>query len=438
MATPFFSLRNYNSIKPQPIYVGYCLGVNSQVWKSTGLKVIPKNWDKNKSRIKNVIEVHNRHQINEFLNDLESFIIRYAEQCKLTRKRISKEDLTERINEYFNIKPSKNKSKIEIEKSIPSLRNHKIQYFSEFLDSYIKDCESGLRLSNQGKIVSHGTIKNYKLSLSNLNDFQKHLGFKIRFEDINQTLWKKYTKYLTVNKKYRLNTVGAFQKRMITLLKETIKAKLWHDSDGLLEISKVFKEEVTDVYLNKKELLRIQLLQGLNDREKIIRDLFLIGCYSGFRVSDWIKINDKAIRTTGQGNEYIELINPKASKASTSPLIPEAKAILEKYSYNLPKIPDQEINRSIKDICRLAEINENVTIISTIAGERKSTVVEKWTQVSTHTARRSFATNMYRDGVDIRIIMKATGHTTEKTFLVYLKLDNSEFMDMLADNRKAV
>ncbi|MHA8064997.1 tyrosine-type recombinase/integrase [Aquirufa aurantiipilula] len=436
MASAFFLLRDYKSPNPQIIFVAYCLGRKSEVRISTRVKVIAKNWDKKRSRIKNVIDVPNRHQINDFLSDLESFINNWVNQSFIERKTIDKSSLSEAIKNRLNIKSSKAQLKSEIEKQVVREKNIKIQYFSEFLDSYIKDCESGLRLSNQGKIVSHGTIKNYKLSLSNLNDFQKHLGFKIRFEDINQTLWKKYTKYLTVNKKYRLNTVGAFQKRMITLLKETIKAKLWHDSDGLLEISKVFKEEVTDVYLNKKELLRIQLLQGLNDREKIIRDLFLIGCYSGFRVSDWIKINDKAIRTTGQGNEYIELINPKASKASTSPLIPEAKAILEKYSYNLPKIPDQEINRSIKDICRLAEINENVTIISTIAGERKSTVVEKWTQVSTHTARRSFATNMYRDGVDIRIIMKATGHTTEKTFLVYLKLDNSEFMDMLADNRK--
>jgi site-specific recombinase XerD len=69
-----------------------------------------------------------------------------------------------------------------------------------------------------------------------------------------------------------------------------------------------------------------------------------------------------------------------------------------------------------------------------LAGKKIVEVVQKYNEVSTHTARRSFATNMKRKGIDNKIIMAATGHKTEKSFNIYLKLDNQDYMDMLADH----
>jgi site-specific recombinase XerD len=110
------------------------------------------------------------------------------------------------------------------------------------------------------------------------------------------------------------------------------------------------------------------------------------------------------------------------------------KTIIEKYNNQLPIISEQKINQYLKELCQMAGINQKVKTTSTIEGGQQIEFFEKWEQVTTHTARRSFATNMFRDGFNPTLIMKATGHGTEKNFRRYLKLDNSDFMDMLAEH----
>jgi len=50
----------------------------------------------------------------------------------------------------------------------------------------------------------------------------------------------------------------------------------------------------------------------------------------------------------------------------------------------------------------------------------------KWELVTTHTARRSFATNVYKSGFPAISLMKITGHRTEKAFLLYIKVTPEE------------
>jgi integrase len=62
--------------------------------------------------------------------------------------------------------------------------------------------------------------------------------------------------------------------------------------------------------------------------------------------------------------------------------------------------------------------------------------VEKWTEITTHTARRSFATNAYLSGsLDVYQIMRCTGHKTEASFLLYLKLDGKDYALKAAESK---
>jgi hypothetical protein len=81
-------------------------------------------------------------------------------------------------------------------------------------------------------------------------------------------------------------------------------------------------------------------------------------------------------------------------------------------------------------------ITKKIKTTSIIEGGQQIDFFFKWEMVSSHTGRRSFATNMFRDKVESRIIMRATGHATEKNFRKYLKLDNSDFIDVLAEHEK--
>jgi hypothetical protein len=62
--------------------------------------------------------------------------------------------------------------------------------------------------------------------------------------------------------------------------------------------------------------------------------------------------------------------------------------------------------------------------------------VEKKDLLSTHTARRSFATNAYLSrSMQVYEIMNCTGHKSESSFLKYLKLDGMDHAKLAANSK---
>ena len=61
----------------------------------------------------------------------------------------------------------------------------------------------------------------------------------------------------------------------------------------------------------------------------------------------------------------------------------------------------------------------------------------KWNSLlSSHTARRSFATNMYKGGHPIYYLMHIIGNKKESTFLNYIKVTNEEAVKIITMNYK--
>lgn len=417
MVEAYFYLKNKNDKKKQLIFLGYNCGKNYFSY-STKFKVLPENWDFKTGRLKNKVKVLDRSVINKHLDELEEYVESISNQYKAS---IPRRELTREL------------LKIELESRLYPKVEIKITFF-EFIKQYLDDCKSGKRL-NEGKRMAERTIKNYNTGFNGLKEYEDYTKEPITFENLNRKFWDEYVNFLTMEKKYKVNTVGSYQKYLIVFLRECKKSKLWIDDDGLLDVAKVMTENPVDVYLTKKEIELIEKVDlSNNSRLDKIRDLFLIGLNTGFRVSDWYQVSNENIKVTDKENAYIEILQTKTRAIATTPLRQVVKDILVKYKNKLPVVSEQEINRSVKELCQLAGITQKVKITSTVGGGQQVEIFEKWEQVSTHTARRSFATNLYRDGVDSRIIMRATGHTTEKNFIKYLKLDNSEFMDMLAEH----
>jgi len=116
------------------------------------------------------------------------------------------------------------------------------------------------------------------------------------------------------------------------------------------------------------------------------------------------------------------------------PLHPMVEYIINKYDGLLPDVPsNQKFNDYIKEVGELTEINEPFKKSITKGGVKQTTVYKKWELVSTHTARRSFATNAYNVGVPSLTIMAITGHKTETSFLKYIKVTPKEHALKLKD-----
>ena len=123
---------------------------------------------------------------------------------------------------------------------------------------------------------------------------------------------------------------------------------------------------------------------------------------------------------------YIDIRQKKTGAKVSIPCSSELKQILEKYGYAIPHLPDQDLNRHIKEIGRLAGLTEETTVESTKGGRSRLERIPKYKLIHSHTARRTGATLMYLAGIDIYDIMKVTDHTTPVILKKYIKASNLE------------
>ncbi len=226
-------------------------------------------------------------------------------------------------------------------------------------------------------------------------------------------------------------------KNTIADVVKTIKAVLnWLVESEMLEnfkmpSLKVSWEDVQNVYLDETELAHLWALDlTTKPRLERVRDLFLVGCWTGLRFSDFTKLKPENII----GN-LAQIQTQKTGQVVTIPIHPIVRQILEKYEGNLPReISNQKMNDFLKEIAQLASFDEMGIDSKTKGGVKSSTFRAKWERISTHTARRSFATNLYKmRQMSTVMIMKITGHKTESAFLKYIKVDQEESATQLAN-----
>ena len=149
-----------------------------------------------------------------------------------------------------------------------------------------------------------------------------------------------------------------------------------------------------------------------------VRDIFVLNCFTGLRHSDWTKVSMENIH---DGKLYIR--TQKTDEPVIIPVKPLVIEILNKYDNNLGVLSLQKTNEAIRFIGQVA-FNNKV----------RSTNNNKWLQIRTHTARRSFATNAYLAGIPIRDIMEITGHRKTESFFKYIKVTKLETAEKLKDH----
>jgi integrase len=163
-----------------------------------------------------------------------------------------------------------------------------------------------------------------------------------------------------------------------------------HDN-GAIESRKfrVLTADVENIYLTESEIRAIAALDLSKNRHRdVARDIFLVGCYTAQRFSDYSTINEGNIRTLENGQQVIDLKQQKTGNHVVIPVRPELQAILEKYDNRLPRTYEQKVNHLIKEIAREAGITEKVEVSYIENGEKKSRLVEKCDLVKTHAAQR--------------------------------------------------
>lgn len=268
------------------------------------------------------------------------------------------------------------------------------------------------------------TVKGYKQTAREIEGYIALTGKRLQFENVDLDFYLSFVEYLT-NKGYSPNTVGARIKDLKMFMNEAYERNLHTNMDFKKKRFSKPKEETYSVYLNSDELKKIYKCD-LSDEPRLdrVRDLFLIGCCTGLRFSDLSLLSSDNIDNV---ESVITIKTVKTGRTVVIPLHAIVRQILQKYDNELPRVPsNQKFNDYIKEIAKKAEINEPILLQRT-----KGTLTYAETKpcldlVTSHTARRSFATNAYLAGLPPISIMKITGHKTESSFMKYIKISEKE------------
>lgn len=357
--------------------------------------------------------------INVEIDKTASALLNILESCTQQNIKMPPEQIQEELRRVLRHK--------EIKQTEPKQEEKPITDFLAFLDLYIVRCREGKILNSGGTKLTTGSIRNYISTLSILKHYCKDRKIKLTFDSINLDFYSDFIDFLNNAEHsrgmYKPNVIGKFVKNIKVVMRYAYNNHHTQNDSFKLREFKVFQESVETIYLTEQELQRIKDME-LPTNQSQVRDSFLVSCYTSLRFSDISRLGEKHIDFA---NNTITITTQKTNKVVVIPIHPTVLEIFEKYGRRVPPVQsNQATNRMLKKICNLCGINNPVTIMETSGGVRTEKTYEKWQLVSSHTARRSFATNAFKRGVPTLSIMQITGHQTESSFMRYIRISTEE------------
>lgn len=373
---------------------------------ATQLEVSKDYWNKQhkQKRLKDLDLINLQARINNELNKISNHIL--SSYKDTDPRNINKQWLQDQIENYYNPKQTK---------TIPDS-------LIDYIDYYI---------SYRKHELTEGLIKKLKVTKHKLERFEATRKKIILIKYVNDNFKNEFVDYCK-DQKYALNTIGRDLAAVKTFCKHARFLGL--ETSPQLDALRLDSEKAHSIYLTFTELEKIETLDSSKLTESLqnARDWLIISCYTGQRISDFMRFTDSQIRIE-KGISLIEFTQKKTKKLMTIPLHRKVIEILNKRNGKFPYvISDQKYNDYIKDVCEIAEINETVKGSKRTETEKdskiyrkESGIYKKWELVTSHIGRRSFATNFYGK-IPTTLLISATGHSTEVMFLKYIGKSNKD------------
>lgn len=191
---------------------------------------------------------------------------------------------------------------------------------------------------------------------------------------------------------------------------------------GFAQVLKHKRVPSMNVYLSEEEIKKIEQYVPKNQSESYVKVKFLIECYTGARLSDVEKMSVRDIK-----DRHLTYISKKTNVLSRVPCHKNLEQLLEAKP---SKATARSLYcRTIKDICKRVGICEEISIFY----HGRQQTGPKWKYVGSHTARRSFATNLALRNVPVQVISKMMGHTdikmTEKYIIASIESIDDKAME---------
>lgn len=389
-----FTLKDYKA-DSTIINVNISLPNKERFKYSTKIKIKTSEWSNKKKWIKNPAKNRKNREIDKYLTDIQNIVNTKIYELS-NRNDLSKARLKEELD--FALGRKERKAPVT---------------FFEFCDIYENE---------QKELRSYEGYRKIKYVVRLLKKFRDSEG-NFDFEDINSSLYNKLLTYMKRNN-YSKNYIASIINVWKRILNNAVEKGYTNNLSHREKYFKREEEKIYNIYLSEKELKHLHEFNFsktpyLDD----VTDRFLIGCYTGLRFNDYRSLSKANI----QDNDIIVQDMMKEEGRVTVPIHWIVREILEKRDWKLPgTISNQKMNEYLKIMGKKAGIDQEVQKTRTKGNRKTRETFKKYQLITTHTARRSLATNMYLAGIDLYTIMRLTGHSSVTTLLNYIKVTDED------------
>ncbi len=381
---------------------------------SSGISLKPKHWNVDRQTVKSTdphVNVNARR-----LKSIEAFIVdRYHHQLQASsKKQFDVESFRAAILTFLNPDAEFTDT------------GGFVNDFNKFIKTYTLRSSSGLVTMKRPSVRS---LQMYQLTLTSLTDWEKSKRRRLEYDRIDLDFYVDYTQWLSATR----NLTDASVSNYIKVIKTFMK---WARQQGY-HITTAYESFYRDkrngdsIALSIDEIRTIRDLD-LTDNPRLarVRDHFLLQVYTGMRYGDLCRLEP---RHFDEGAGIIRFVTQKTDTKCIIPITRPLATLLERYPSRLFEFAsDVKQNQYLKELGKLAGFDQPVTVSSYRGGQRVEEVKAKHELLTTHVARRSFASTSIRFGVPESVIGMVTGHSAKGMLQQhYIRLDEDAIRDIV-------
>ena len=360
-------------------------------------------------------------EANEKLLELKSTLLKRYNRDFTKGVLINKSWLQEIVKEVFD-RPTN---------EVALINNDKDIYIVDFSNYWLKTFADSWKTSPK-ETMSKLVKSQYQKFVDIFSDFQDQKKVRYTLHGLTQDDVYEFVNFLEEDD-YNSATIERYVGRLKFFINRSKEhgLKINKSLNQRIYIDKE-SSEVESVYLNEEEIKKIYNLDLSHDFElDNARDNLVISCFSGLRVSDLMT----GLKTDNIKEGFISVKTKKTKTFVTIPVHSYCESILRKRFGQLPKKTTTfEYNRLIRIVCQLAEIDNQILAKVWNSDKKRKEIkyVKKYEAIGSHTARRSFASNLYGK-VPNEVIQSVAGWSSSEMLSHYNKTTKSDYAQQLKE-----
>ena len=376
---------------------------------TTGYRIDESKWDSTKQRVRSGCT----NKLKQSASEINTDLLRYFTEIQNTFKEFEVQNLIptpEELKEAFNRLHDETEKEVEEETPAPLIFNP-LDVFSEFTK------ESGMQNG-----WSKATYEKFAAVKAHLSKFDS----EVSFESLSESYLTRYVKFLEEKEGLRNTSILKQIAYLKWFLRWCSKKGYCMNNDYECFNPKLKSTPKKVIFLTWNELtkLREYVIPAGKQYLERVRDVFLFQCFTGLSYSDVLNLRRSDVK-----ENHIEVTTVKTADSLVIELNNYSKAILDKYESVafkgdkvLPVISNQKMNDYLKELAKLAKIDEPVRETYYKGNERIDLITPKYELLGTHAGRRTFICNALSLGIPAQVVMKWTGHSDYKAMKPYIDI----------------